>query len=166
MSANPSVPIILRAIMAVQLALQGIRAADGYHYDVKPSSVVLDPVALQTIPQSELPYFVVGLVEEGPRITSRTYQGAKYVKDVWTFPIVCRIDADGADSARKITAIANIISDIEQAVVQDLSLGNLIIDTRLEPSETPSFAFGGQNMVFVKQPVSVRLNPRLLGQMG
>jgi len=165
--ASPSEPILLRAILALQSALQGISKAGGYHYDVKATSVALEPVALQTIPTSELPYFIVGLVEEGLSLTARSYQGARYVKDVWSFPLVARVDADGADPLRKIRAGINLIADVEKAVHVDLSLGNLVIDTRLEPlANETTVTFGNQNQVYVKQLVSVRLNPRPLGQMG
>jgi hypothetical protein len=163
---------LLKAILDVQTSLQAIRIADGFNFDVKAASVVTDPVAIDTVPLTELPYFVIGGGDEAFSL-DRDYTPSRYSKDIVRLPVWARGDAAGTSFVRKMTIWTQLLADIERALTgargsvskdTNITRGGVAIDTRLLTSEAPFIGLGTQSIVLVKQLVEIRLNPRPFGE--
>lgn len=161
-----SVPVILAIVTSIQTALQGITTAGGYFYDIQPSSVVLDARALNTIPATEIPFLVVGhRVEPMHREYGRSGRGGGRfgaIEDRWRITIEARVDANGLDTFKKMTALAELEADIEKALVVDPRRGGLALFTYPMPANRFT-GLANQNMCFLEFPAEVLL-ARNLGE--
>jgi len=144
---------------SVQAALQAMSVAGGYHWDVKPSSVVRDPVSLLTVAATETPFFVLGETEP----MNRTFFPAMEMEDAILLRLYARVDAPGLEANRKDDAFENLIADIEKALTVDITRGQNAIDTRLHQPEASATGLPNQNMVLVMQPIEIRTH-RQYGQ--
>lgn len=162
-----STPVLLAVILHMQASLQGIRTAAGYRTDVRPSCVVIDPVDLVTA--AETPFVVLGhRIEPQGRTFGRSRPNG--IQDIWRVVLEARVDAPGSDTARKLTAAANFVADVEQALVDDfghgagwgITRGGLVLDTRVA-QETQYLSPGNQHAVYLEIPVEVRIQ-RAYGQ--
>ena len=149
----------LAMLKGLQTSLRAIRVADGYHYTIRPTSVVLDRRDLATIPPTELPFFCVF----SPTPGDRGKIASKLVKEVVTVNLYGRVDANGTAEDRKTTAVENLIADIEKALVANLNLGGVAIDVWMRSPEESSIALGNDNAIGLTVPVEVRLQQRPYG---
>lgn len=134
-----------KVLAALIARFQAMTVAGGYHYDVQADSVVSDPVNILTVPEPLLPFF---LVEPSP--SSRTYWPAMRLKIEAHFLVTARVMAnDGTSPTRKVEAGENLIADVERAIGQDITLGGLVIDARLQEPDGPMVGLGTNNNVFV-----------------
>src|SRR4051812_36651351 len=118
-----STPVVLAIVLNMQTSLQAISKAGGYFNDVKATSVVLDPEPLINAAATEVPKMVVGHRVEP---IERNFRGSKPVSIQDRFRIVIEAVLDvsgGTDTARKLTAIAELVADVEQALCVDLQRG-------------------------------------------
>lgn len=151
----------------MQTALQGISVAGGYFYDVLSSSVVIDASrSLNTIAATEIPYIVVGhRVEPMHREYGRSGRGGSRfgaIEDRWRITIEARVDANGLDTFKKMTALAQLEADIEKALVVDPRRGGLALFTYPMPASRFT-GLANQNMCFLEFPAEVLL-ARNLGE--
>ncbi len=149
---TPTTPVLLAIVVNLQAALQAITAPT-YFNTVKPTSVVLDPVALDVVSTTELPFLVVGHRIEviGPRLyTSRPVS----IKIRRRIVIEAVLDAPGTDFAHKLTAIQQLVADVETALTVDVTRGGLALDTRVE-DETLYVGLATQSRCYVEIPVEV-----------
>jgi hypothetical protein len=163
-----SVPVLLQIVLNMQLALQAISTANGYFNDIKPTSVAIDPVALMTVPVTEVPYLVVGHLVEP---IARSFQTSRPVaiRDTYRITIEARVDAPGFDTARKLTAIYQFAADVEKALLADLNgpgsgltRNFLAMDTRVQ-IPVPHVGLANENVCYVEIPVEI-LMQRQYGQ--
>lgn len=143
-----------KAILAnLTTTLRGMTIAGGYHWDVKASSVVNDPVVLETVSPTELPFFYVSFAGGDGR---RDYQMNRILKERIAFIIVGRMpNANGLADDRKLETYANGVADLEKAIAVDISRGGHAIDTQLAQPDEPLVGIGQQNMVIVVQRLTV-----------
>lgn len=149
----------LAALLALQSALQGISVAGGYNYTVKAASVVLDPVSLETVNSTELPFFCFG----GPEPLDRAWEAARRVKDKIKITLFARVDAPGTDLSRKTTAFENLVADIEKAIGANIHLGGVALDTRMGQPDAPAMGLGQTNIVILQAPIDIWLQQRVYG---
>lgn len=175
----PASSQILRCLLDVRQVLQSLRVADGFAWDVKDGSVVMEPkMAFETLPTSDLPFFsVAGLEFTGDRV----YHRDNLVMDTVTFIVSGRMDV-GATSTfiEKFTLWSQLIAMIEQALVGPLPVtpayfptgrtsavnicrNSTAIDTKLNTIKGPLFGDPSNRIVLVEQAVTVKLQPRLYG---
>lgn len=155
-----STPVLLAIVLNLQTALQGIAQAAGYFNTVKATSVVLDPVALLTVPATEVPFIVVGHHQVA---VSRTWTSRPNAfQDVTRFTLQTRFDAPGTDVARKVTAYTQWIADIEVAVAADITRGGVALDTKVEQAQ-PYFGLPNENICYAEIPIEIRWQ-RLYGK--
>lgn len=146
-----SVPIILSVLLNLQATLQGISAASGYFNTIKASSVVLDPVELQTVPSSEVPYIV--LASEVAGQNQYTTSKPTAIRNEFTVPLHARIDVPGSPDGLKLrTAAWQFYADVETALAKDPFRSATVMFTYVE---WPTFHFGlaNQNQVYIEIPV-------------
>lgn len=152
--APPTSSLRQQAIEAVATALRGINGNPTYHNTVKHAGcVVTDPAQgmnILTLPPTELPYFIVEPLDSG----SKVYMPSMRVRE--DFQIVITARQDSPDRASKMATWEHLIADIEVALTRDITLGGLVVDTRVGPS-SPGFDMGNTPTVFVVQPVMLRL---------
>jgi hypothetical protein len=149
---TPTTPVLLAIVLNLQAALQAITAPT-YFNTVKATSVVLDPVALDVVSTTELLFLVVGHRIEviGPRLfTSRPVS----IKIQRRIVIEAVLDAPGTDFAHKLTAIQQLVADVETALTVDVTRGGFALDTRVE-DETPYVGLANQSRCYVEIPVDV-----------
>ena len=149
-----STPVALAVLQSIQTALRAIAVSSGYFYDVKSTSVVLDPIPLAMIPTTETPFFVLDPEANGQNLYTTSRPVA--LKVDFTVPICVRVDAPGDDPDRKRTAGWQVYADVERALSADPQRGLLALYTYVE---WPTFGFGppSQNEVYVEIPVRVLL---------
>ena len=133
-----------KVLAALIARFQAMTIAGAYHYDVKATSVVSDPVNILTIPESELPFF---LVEPSP--SSREFWAGMRLKVEAHFLVTARVMANGLDPLRKVQAGENLLGDLETAIGVDITLGGLVRDVRLQEPDGPMVGMGTNNNVFV-----------------
>lgn len=152
----------LRAMKGLQAALLAI-GGDGYHYDVQDGSVSLDPIDLNTLPDTTvLPFFSF----LGPMPVERKKMGANIVKETIRVSVYGRVDADGTDEGRKLKAFEDVVADIELALSRNLQLGGAANDTWIEQIEQPALGPGNDNIIGVVADVVISLMPRTVGTPG
>ena len=140
-------------------AIRAMTVAGGYTYNVQATSVMLDPVNLETLSPAMLPAFYVHIDSPG----ERGFLSPMRVKDRLNFTVVARADATGLAFDRKHTTFAALVADLEKALTVDITRGGLATDTKLGQPEAPLMQLGNGNIVVVVQPVSV-LTYRVYGQ--
>lgn len=144
----------LQALEAIQTKLRAISGQPTYNFQVKSTSVVLDPsVNILTVPPTELPYFIVEPTPDG----SKFYMPAMRLKHQFQVAVTARIDAESAvGTARKTEAWEKLIHDIEVALTRDITLGGVAVDVRLQEA-TPGFDLGAVSTIIVVQPLIVTM---------
>ena len=155
-------PIALTVLENAASALRAIATGAGYHYTVKSTSVVLDPIEILLVSPTECPFLVVHFAGPG----KREFMPALRMKDELRLAVVGCVICDGPGGVvadPKMAAWANLAADIEKALTVDATRGGNAIDTRLDQPDEPMLGFGGQNRVIVVQPVRVILR-RVYGQ--
>lgn len=155
----PTTPVVLAALLNLQTALQGIATSAGCFYDVKASSVVLDPVALDSVPTTETPFLVLdGETGQNDYTTSRPVA----IKNDFTVTLYVRIDAAGDDSSRLRTAAWKFYADVERRVALDPQRGGVAMFTYVQ---WPTFHLGlaSQGQVILEIPIRILLQ-RTYGQ--
>lgn len=128
---------------AILTRVRSMTVAGGYHFDVKAESVTSDPINVLTVPDPSLPFF---LVEISP--SSREFQPANRIKIKTRLLITFRAMANGTDPTRKTMLGENLYGDLEKAIGADITLGGLVIDTRLQEPDGPMVGMGANNNVF------------------
>ncbi len=142
----------------LQASLQAMTLAGGYHWDVKPTSVVRDPVNLELVSPTETPFFVLGETEP----VKREFFPALQLEDQILVMLYGRVDGFGQDA--KDDAFENVIADIEKALNVDIKRGGHASDTRLRQPFASATGLQNQTMVIFAQPIEVRLEMRTYGQ--
>jgi len=135
-------------LAAIAAKLRTMTVAGGYHYDVKATSVVTELVNILTIPETELPFFMVEPTPGG----IRDWQPANQIEVILPVLITGRVMANGTASDRKFQAGLNLLGDVERALTQDITLGGLLFDLRVQPAE-PLVGLGNDNQVVVMPEV-------------
>lgn len=150
-----TVPIGLAVVLNLQAALQGIARSAGYFNDVKATSVVLDPQALDAMPTTEMPFIVLDVEENGTTVYSGISK-PNAIQNHWTIPLLARVDAEGGDTSQKRRAAWQFHADVEKALTVDLQRGGLAQYTYLN---WPQFYFGlpSEIEVYVKIPIEIHL---------
>lgn len=149
-----STPVALAILLSLQSALQGISIAGGYTFDVKASSVDLDPRDLTAVPLTETPFFVLAdgkLRTEGG--TSRPVSVKSYI-DVTLF---ARVDAT-TDKDAKTTAAWQLYADIEKALLVDPQRGGLALFTYPDYENQTAFYYGPPSQTFALLEIPVRVS--------
>ena len=146
-----------RSIMLnTQTVLRTISVAGGYHNDVKSASVTLDPVALDTVPDTEVPYMVLPELSGGP---AWDYSGSKptSIREAFQMTIYARVDAPGTDMDRKNKAAWDFLADVEKALKTDLQQSGFALYTYMGRPTRPTiyYGLGEQNMVILEIPIEV-----------
>jgi hypothetical protein len=142
-------------------ALAGITTANGYHLDVKATSISGDPAALGTANATDLP--VICLID--PKLT-RSFDPSGRCRDVLTFDLYMRADVVSADTSAKLDLWAQMVADVETALVGSddrVQRNGLALDTRLESVDVPGMAINASRAVLLRQPVVIHLQPRTYG---
>lgn len=149
----PPTPAVLAVLLSLQTALRGIAIASGYFYDVKATSVVLDPQDLSAVPTSEVPFLM--LDDETGTIEYTTSRPVA-VKNDFTVPLLARVDAPGADPDRKRIAAWRLYADVERALAADPQRGGVAQFTYVQ---WPKFYFGllDETEIYLEIPVRVLL---------
>jgi hypothetical protein len=153
-----SVPVVLGVILNIQAALQSLSRTGGYFNDVKSTSVVLDPISLETINPTDTPFTVVdeepgeGKNDFGPS-TSRPVQ----LKNRFTIRLRTRLDVPGDDPGRLRTAGWQWYADVEKVLLVDPQRGARALYTYVQ---WPSIYLGlaSQSQVYVEIPIEILLN--------
>ena len=152
----PATPVVLAVLLDLQAALQSITRANGCFYDVKPTSVSLDPIALQSVPVPDVPAFVIELPPSG-EITYQTSRPTA-VKNDFTIQVHARVDAPGqaTDRTRKTIAALRLVADIERRLAVDPQRSNVALYTYVA---WPEIFFGepSQSEIYLTVPVRVLL---------
>ena len=150
----PAASMRRQVLLGLQTALRLILGNPTYHYTVLSTSVTTEPgPQITNISPTQLPYFVVEPMADG----LRDHMPAGRVRNIMQCLITARVDAEQnpGSASQKMLAWENLIADIEVALTRDITLGGIVIDTRvLEPQ--PASDIGGGPMVIVVQPVQVR----------
>jgi hypothetical protein len=133
--------LILAALMT---RVRAIQVASGYHFTVAADSVTCDPVNVITVPEPLLPFV---LVEISP--SQRQFQPANLVKIETHVLLTGRLMANGISPTRKTEAGEAFLADIEKSLTVDITLGGLVIDTRMQEPDGPMVGLGANNNVFV-----------------
>lgn len=125
-----SVPIVFAIVLDVQAAIQAIATGAGYNYDVKATSVVIDPKDLTAVPSTETPFTVVG----DPEVGSRDFAGSRpnAIKDRFTIRLMTRVEAPGTDRARKTLAAWLWAADVETKLSRDPQRGGRALYTYVQ----------------------------------
>ena len=150
----PTDPIRQQVLEALQTKLRAINGNPTYFHTVKSTSVYTDPaVNILTAPPTEAPLFVIEPTPEG----SRFFMPSMRIKNDFQVTITAVGYASGPIHTRsRMEAWEQLIADIEVALTRDITLGGIVIDTRvMEP--TPGFDLGASPMIIVVQPVVVKL---------
>lgn len=154
--ANPTTPLRQQVLEALQVKLQAISGNPTYFNTVKSTSVVLDPGKgpnIMTIPSTELPFFIIEPTDAG----SKFYMPSLRLREEFQVTITARQDVEGPIHTRnKMQVWERLIADIEVAMTRDITLGGLVVDTRVQ-IPTPGFDLGATTSIFVVQPVVCRL---------
>lgn len=118
---------LLKAMQRIQTNLRAINGQGGYHFSIKPTSVVLDPINLLLVHASRTPMLSLELTDTG----QRDYQPAMMMDDRRVLALTARVDAPGDSYDRKTIAAAQLEADIERALGADPDLGGLAVDCTL-----------------------------------
>jgi hypothetical protein len=153
-------PFRYRALLAIQAALQTLGTVAGDYHVVKADSVFLDPQVDLTIPDSELPAF---LVHPDPDGGSKDYSAALQVRHTIAIDIVALNVAPGSATTRKTIAGERLIADIERALVRELvAYGGVYSDLEIGEGEMIVSA-GPDDYVSVRVPLRL-VTHRTFGQ--
>jgi hypothetical protein len=161
-SATNSVSRVADVLSDVLDALASITTANGYHFDVKATSIGGDPAALGAANVTDLPVILV----VDPKL-DRSFDPSGRCRDVLTFDLYMRADVVAADTSAKLDLWTQMVADIETALAgtdDRLQRNGLALDTRLESVDAPGMALASTRAVLLRQPVSIRLQPRTYGQ--
>lgn len=123
-------PKRLQIVLAVQAALRRINGeAGGYFFAVQEASVSTElNTDLWSLPYASLPYLVV-VPDSGQQ---DEYQPANVLKVVFPLLIVGRMDAEaGSIGTERLRTWEQLFADIERALTRDITLGGLVVDTRI-----------------------------------
>lgn len=142
-------PRELALLQDLQAALRAIQTADGYGWDVTPSSVVLDADNIFDKSGSQLPFFIVEGSDEG----EREFLPAGDLGDEFVAVITARVDAKGLDPDRRNTIGWHLHADIEKALTLDIERGGLAADTRLRKPQIFTSVSGDQPVIVVEKAV-------------
>jgi hypothetical protein len=129
--------------------LKAITIAGGYHYTVKPGSVVTDPTNLFNVAETELPFTVVEPSNRG----DRDYHPANQLEEWFRVLLTTRLSAPGTDPHRKVQAGENWLMDLERTLTVDITLGGLLFDLRLMAPDAAAVGLGTNHTVIVLQEV-------------
>lgn len=150
-----SAPVLLSIVLNMQAAIQAIAVSGGYFYDVKATSVILNPKPLAAVPTTEVPFLIVGHRVDA---VLRNFTGSRPVsiQDRWRVVIEGRIDAPADDTASKLTAFSNFTADLEKALLVDPQRGGLALYTYVQ-QPIPYMGDDSQSQLYFEQPVEVLL---------
>lgn len=140
-------PRELKILQDLQATLRMISVADGYGWNVKPSSVVLDPVNIFDLPDTALPFFIVEPTDDGDRDFHPAYQ----LTDDFVFVITARIDIKGDDPNARIIVGSRLYADIEKVLTVDIERSGLASDTRLRKPAIFTSMSGDQSVIVVQR---------------
>lgn len=146
-------PIELRIVQNLQLALQGIAVAGGYHYDLAALAVKLDPnvdVEALIASQALRPFLILELAPD-----SFSYSASMMTSIELPATIHFVQDSDPTDDADWLRTYLQLCADAEQALAVDISRGGLAMDTRITSREYHAFG-DSQVWALVKTVISVR----------
>jgi hypothetical protein len=147
-------PAVLAVLLTMQTALQGITRAAGYFNDVKRTSVVLDPVELATIPETEVPFIVLDAEINGTNDFTTSRPTA--IKNDFIVPLQAVLDVPARGTSVKRVAAWQFYADVEKALSADPQRGGVASFTYVH---WPTFYYGlpSQTKVGVEIPIRVLL---------
>lgn len=145
-------PRELAILQDLATTLRSMTVAGGYGWDVKASSVVLDPDNIFDVPETALPFFIVEPSDGG----TRQFQPALQLYDIFLAVITARVDATGADPSRRYTIGSQLAADLEKVLTVDLERSGLSADTRLRQPQIFT-SMSGEQPVIVVQRVETRI---------
>jgi len=156
----PSDPIEFRIVKNLQAALLAISLTAGYHHDVGALAVKLDPdqdVEALIAPDGKRPFLVLEVKPEAWDYSEMPNQVQL------AFPLTVHwisVAVPDDDDAR-LETFFKACADVEQAVTQDITRGDLAVDTRVVKREVDLRVEGTQVWAMVDLVVNVR---RTFGQ--
>ena len=146
---------ILKCLQSMQTALQNIETSGGYNFDVKSTSVVLDPTALASVPATEVPYFVLEIQPEGE--IQYTTSRPNPIKNDFRVNIYIRLDVNNdLTTSRKTIAAWTMFEDVEIALTGDEQRGGTAMFTYLGWPEI-HMGLANQGQVYLTIPVRILL---------
>ena len=151
----PVMPVILAALLNMQTTLQGITRANGYFNDIKATSVVLDPTSLEQVPDTELPFIVLDVEENG----INGYSGISKpnaIKRDWTVPLRAMLIAPDTDSSAKRRAAWQFYADVETALAVDPQRGQTVMYTYVQWPSAIACGLPSQRKVYVEIPIAFK----------
>jgi hypothetical protein len=159
MAAPNTEPVDYRVLADLATTLQTISQANNCWFDVKPTSVSLEPQEVILVPDTEVPFVLVVPAPDGRRRWWPAYQ----LEDDIAAVILARIDVTSVDEpGAKLKAGQRIVADIERRLTVDISRGGLCVDTRLQKPRI-LYGLGNDPIVLVEQLVLMRRH-RTYGQ--
>lgn len=150
-------PIVWRVLTQIQDTIRGMRRADGYWFEPKPTSVVVDLVDWSLMPDAALPLFIVVLET---RFAEREFLPARVLRERVALQVVGIVLADGPRVDERMRAAVRASADIERALAVDLTRGGLAVWTKVLAPEVPAFAVGSDRRVVIEQPIEVLIERR------
>jgi hypothetical protein len=145
-------PLDYRALVGLQQALQGISVAAGYFYDVRGTAVKLDPnhdVPELAAPDGPRPFVVLEIQPE-----EWEYAGAMAVKVRIPVAVHWISESNPERDHDVLQVFLRGCSDVERAIGKDVTLGNLVRDTKIT-RRTFERAVDGSEVWAVVQTVMV-----------
>lgn len=163
-SPTGSVSRVNDVITHLILSLAAIQTGAGYHFDVKATSIVGDPVSVLTTPTTDVPIIVLGDAD----LDITDFQPARRIKETFTVNLYMRADVIVPDSSAKLDLWTQMVADVETALVGTDALaqrGGLALDTKLGRAKQLSPSLNPNNsMVFLERAITVLMQPRTYGQ--
>lgn len=151
-------PVRLGVLLAIQAALRGMSRAAGYSSEPRHDSVVLEPVDLLSLEPGKLPLFIVA---PDDRQSERVFHPSRLLRTTFSVLITAAVTAPNFGLDYKIRAAEEVHADIEKALSVDLTLGGLVVWTKVLEPDPPFMSLGSQTRVLVQQPVEVLIIRRL-----
>lgn len=124
-------PLEFRIVQNLQTALRSISVANGYHHDIAPLAVKLDPnhdVESLIGDQALRPFLMLELL---PDKYDYSEASAGHVLLLIPFVIHAVNDTDPTDDDEMLKTYQRLCADVEQAIAEDITRGDLATDTRI-----------------------------------
>lgn len=146
-------PIEYQIVTNLQDALQSIRVANGYHFDVAATAVKLDPnqgVEDVIAPDGPRPFIVLEVTPE-----SWQYFPAGQVRIAFPVTVHWVSESTPTDDASRLQTYLRGCADVERAIAVDPTRGNRAADTRIVKRTFETAVDGSQVWAMVEIEMAV-----------
>lgn len=145
-------------------ARKAIASALGSIPGVAAESIYRDPVDLETLPQNNLPAFVIGVTQPLVRNWNRGAQeggraALSWILDEVMIPVWAAVDASGGGQGPADDASETMLAAIETALTpDDYTFGGLVTEIRLRQPQSAVYGIGGAvQRVIILQELEVSI---------